>query len=163
MPARIIPLTKGDFHLNEQQRMVLDFQNVMGQTINGRPTVPSDEDVSLRKRLVREEDDEFSQASDQRDAQSVAHELSDILYVVYGAANTWGIDLEPVFAEIHRANMTKVWPDGTVRKREDGKILKPPGWTPADISHIMASQSAPTVKVIPMAGEMEIIRPPDQE
>lgn len=60
-----------------------------------------------------------------------------MLYVVYGAAVTYGIDLEPIFDEIHRSNMSKLWPDGTVQKREDGKVLKPPTYSPADLEPIL--------------------------
>ena len=59
--------------------------------------------------------------------------LCDLLYVVYGAAVTMGIDLDPFFAEVHRANMAK---DGG-GTRADGKILKPEGWQPPDHEKII--------------------------
>lgn len=59
--------------------------------------------------------------------------LCDLLYVIFGAAVTMGIDLEPFYAEVHRANMTK----GGGGVRADGKILKPAGWQPPDHENIL--------------------------
>jgi predicted HAD superfamily Cof-like phosphohydrolase len=49
-----------------------------------------------------------------------------------------GVDLEPHFDEVHRANMTKI----LGRKREDGKQLKPEGWTGPDHEKILQRQEA---------------------
>ena len=54
--------------------------------------------------------------------------ICDLLYVLFGAAVTMGFDVDPFFAEVHRANMTKL----TGPKRADGKQLKPEGWKPPD-------------------------------
>lgn len=57
--------------------------------------------------------------------ENVTKELSDILYVVVGMAETFHLPLEEVFTRTHLSNMTK---DGGVR--EDGKILKGDGYEP---------------------------------
>ena len=67
------------------------------------------------------------------DLAPLAHELADLLYVVYGALETCGLDADAVFAEVHRANMSKA---GGPR-RADGKLLKPPGWRPADVAAVL--------------------------
>ena len=54
--------------------------------------------------------------------------LADILVVTYGAAVEMGVDLEPIFREVHRSNMSK---DGG--KDAGGKILKGKGFSPPDI------------------------------
>ena len=41
------------------------------------------------------------------------------------------------FREVHRSNMAKVGPGGKVLRREDGKILKPEGWTPPDLKGVL--------------------------
>jgi predicted HAD superfamily Cof-like phosphohydrolase len=46
------------------------------------------------------------------------------------------VDLEPFFAEVHRANMAKL---GGFR-RADGKWMKPPDWTPPDIEGLLAAK-----------------------
>ncbi len=67
----------------------------------------------------------------------VASELADLLYVVYGTAEELGIPLEKVFNAIHRANMSKVWDDGTVHRNEFGKVIKPPNFVKADIRKVI--------------------------
>ena len=49
--------------------------------------------------------------------------------MTYGAAVEMGVDLEPVFAEVHRSNMSK---DGG--KDAGGKVLKGPSFTPPNIA-----------------------------
>jgi predicted HAD superfamily Cof-like phosphohydrolase len=66
--------------------------------------------------------------------EALAKELADVLYVVYGTADLLDIPLEAVFAEVHRSNMSKIGLNGEVIRREDGKILKPDSYRPADIT-----------------------------
>ncbi|MEC4681184.1 MAG: hypothetical protein VST67_10880, partial [Nitrospirota bacterium] len=72
-----------------------------------------------------------------KDLPAMAKELADLLYVVYGTAVSLGIDLEPVFKEVHRSNMSKVGG----YKREDGKWVKPPTYSPASLEDILETQS----------------------
>ena len=66
--------------------------------------------------------------------RQVAKELADLLYVVYGAADSLGIPLDVAFREVHRSNMSKFGPDGKAIRRDDGKVLKGPNYSPADMS-----------------------------
>lgn len=61
------------------------------------------------------------------------HELTDLLYLTYGAILACGVDADAVFAEVHRANLSKA--GGS--RRADGKLLKPPGWQPADVRGVI--------------------------
>lgn len=65
--------------------------------------------------------------ADQADA------LGDIAYYVENAAIKTGIDLEPVFREIHAANERKRFPDGKYHRNAEGKVVKPPDWKGPDI------------------------------
>ncbi len=71
------------------------------------------------------------------DLPAIAKELADVLYVVYGTAVSLGIDMEPVFKEVHRSNMSKVGG----YKREDGKWVKPSTYSPASLDKILEAQS----------------------
>lgn len=52
-------------------------------------------------------------------------ELTDLLYVIYGYANAKGWDIEEAFRRVHANNMGRMYqPDGTIKRREDGKIEK---------------------------------------
>jgi predicted HAD superfamily Cof-like phosphohydrolase len=67
----------------------------------------------------------------------IASELADLLYVVYGTAEELSIPLQEVFQAIHKANMSKVWDDGTVHRNDYGKVIKPPNFVKADIRKVM--------------------------
>jgi len=71
----------------------------------------------------------------------VADGIADTIYVLCQLARSIGIPLNQVFAEVQRTNMAKVGADGKVKRREDGKILKPDGWTPPDIWGIIYTES----------------------
>jgi len=58
------------------------------------------------------------------------------LYVVYGTAVSYGIDMKPVFQEVHRSNLSKVGG----YKRADGKWMKPPTYSPAKLEQILEAQ-----------------------
>ena len=79
----------------------------------------------------------FDKSFDKPDFIETIDGLCDLLYVIYGAAVTFGIDLDEFFEEVHRSNMAKV--GGTTRA--DGKVLKPEGWTPPDLERILIRQT----------------------
>lgn len=111
-----------------------------------RPTMPTLELLKLRQKLVDEEYKEVIEAFEklreelekggQGDLTALVHELTDLLYVTYGAILTFGVDADAVFDEVHQANMRKV----SGPQRPDGKQLKPPGWQPADVRGVIERQ-----------------------
>ena len=61
--------------------------------------------------------------------------LIDILVVTIGAIHSAGYDAEGAWKEVMRTNFAKIDKEtGKVRKREDGKVLKPVGWTPPELA-----------------------------
>lgn len=68
------------------------------------------------------------------DPKKLTKELADLMYVVIGCAVKFNLPLEEVFAEVHKSNMTKVNPDGTINRRADGKILKPATYKAPDLN-----------------------------
>lgn len=68
------------------------------------------------------------------DKKKLTKELADLMYVVIGTAVTFGLPLEEVFEAVHKNNMSKVHPDGTIKRREDGKILKPDTFKEIDLT-----------------------------
>ena len=89
--------------------------------------------------LIREEVIvELLPAMEKDDMIEIADAIADSIYVLIGASLEYGIPLHKVWNEVQRTNMAKVDPStGAVRKRADGKILKPPGWMPPDIASIL--------------------------
>ena len=91
----------------------------------------------LRVALLQEEVGEFVAASERGDLTGVAEALTDIVYVAYGTALTYGIDLDAIFYEVHRSNMSKLDSDGKPLIRDDGKVLKSERYFPPDIESIL--------------------------
>ncbi|GJL59573.1 MAG: hypothetical protein NPIRA03_24300 [Nitrospirales bacterium] len=123
--------------MNDAQRMVQEFHKQFEIHVSPTPSIPDEPTQFLRKRLIQEEFDELQEAMQDKDLSSIAKELADLLYVVYGTAVSLGIDMEPVFQEVHRSNMSKVGG----HKREDGKWVKPPTYSPASLDKILEAQS----------------------
>lgn len=77
----------------------------------------------------------------------IEQSLHSLMDAIFTCAYLYGIPLDAVFAEVHRSNMAKCV-DGVVLRRADGKVRKPPGWTPPDIRAVLfatASQRGPSV------------------
>jgi len=123
-----------------KQYQVKQFMQAAGQDCPDKPVIPNAEVTTLRYRLIQEELDEYSEAVHNNDVVGVADAIGDLLVVVLGAAVAHGIDIEPIFNEIHRSNMTK-FIDG--HRREDGKWIKGPSYTPADLEPILKAQVQP--------------------
>jgi predicted HAD superfamily Cof-like phosphohydrolase len=68
------------------------------------------------------------------DRAKLARELADVVYVAFGTAHAFAIDLDAALAEIHRAAMSKLVGPGLPIVRVDGKIMKPPGFVAPDMS-----------------------------
>ncbi len=97
--------------------------------------------IPLRRTLLVEETQELLEAIDEDDRAHIAREMADVLYVVFGTAEVYGIDLDAAFAEVHRAAMDKM--DAGLR-RDDGKIAKPPGFRPPDMTAALAPPPPPS-------------------
>jgi predicted HAD superfamily Cof-like phosphohydrolase len=116
----------------KEQAMVAEFHREFGAP------PPEALDVErfpgeLRIRLIEEEAAEFAQAVRAGDVPEMIDALCDLLFVTYGAAVELGVDLEPFFAAVHRANMAKAGG----HRRADGKWIKPAGWQPPDIAGLL--------------------------
>jgi len=122
------------------QRQVLEFHEAFGVHAPTRPEIPPPGVRALRYELIREELEEFKQACDAGDLTECVDAIGDLLYVVFGSAVSFGVNMEPIVDEIHRSNMSKVWPDGSVRKREDGKVEKPATYSPAKLEGLIIAQ-----------------------
>lgn len=98
--------------------------------------VYNEEQYKMYCDLIEEEyNDEFKAALDGGDQVEQLDALIDILVVTIGAIHSAGFDAEGAWNEVMRTNRAKIDPDsGQVRKREDGKILKPQGWQPPDLA-----------------------------
>ena len=135
--------------------MVEAFHRMFEIVTHQLPTIVDAQTRALRVRLIQEEFDELKEALAKNDLSSIAKEMADLLYVVYGTAVSYGIDMEPVFREVHRSNMSKVGG----YKREDGKWVKPVSYSPAAIEPILVEQAARQDRLVESARDLQEVQP----
>ncbi|WP_223624010.1 nucleoside triphosphate pyrophosphohydrolase family protein [Microbacterium sp. EST19A] len=143
LPPRVVARKTAQRRASNAQNTYLvgEFHVAFNLPIASRPRGSIGQELSnLRIELIREEFEEFKQAVANEDVVAIADALGDIVYVAYGAAITYGIDLDAVLREIHRANMSKLGPDGSPVLRQDGKVLKGDGYFPPDIRNTLLDQ-----------------------
>ena len=119
---------------------VVEFQKAFDQRVGEKPELPDAQERLLRMDLLQEEVEEYFEAEQNNDIVGVADALADIIYIACGTAVSYGIPLDKIFEEVHRSNMSKLV-EGKVVRREDGKILKPEGWTGPDVKGILGVKS----------------------
>lgn len=92
------------------------------------------EQYKMYLNLIQEEVSELQEAVDAEDKVEQLDALIDILVVTIGAIHSAGFNGESAWHEVMRTNFAKVDAEtGKVRKREDGKVLKPEGWQPPNL------------------------------
>jgi predicted HAD superfamily Cof-like phosphohydrolase len=114
---------------------VAEFMNAFKQDVETEPGWTSVSE--LRYNLIDEELKELRQALDERNLIEVADALTDLLYVVYGAGHSFGVNLDKCFEEVHNSNMSKLDEDGEPIYREDGKVLKGPNYWAPDLKRVL--------------------------
>ena len=94
----------------------------------------NNEQFTLYLNLIKEEYNELFVANNEDDREEMLDALVDILVVTIGAIHSAGFDAEGAWREVMATNFAKIDREtGKVRKREDGKVLKPQGWTAPDL------------------------------
>jgi predicted HAD superfamily Cof-like phosphohydrolase len=95
---------------------------------------PSQENAHLYRGLIAEEYDEFCQALIMRDDVEQLDACMDLIWVTLGYCHMKGYDVQGAWNEVLRSNMKKLDPKTQKAiRRQDGKILKPEGWTPPNL------------------------------
>jgi len=128
------------------------FMEITGQQ-------PSEDMVELYMDLIDEEMNELCNAYGSNNTVEMADGAIDLIYVTIGLLHAMGLDPKPLWDEVQRSNMSKFLVEacvfcGTkgcdhcdgkgeffkVLRREDGKILKGPGYKAPDLSSIVTEQ-----------------------
>lgn len=112
------------------------FMRACDQTVSGPPGSQFD----MYCALIEEEHKELKQALAANNDIEVLDALVDILVVTIGAIHSAGWDAEGAWKEVMNTNFAKIGEDGKVRRREDGKVLKPVGWTPPNLTPFLEKQ-----------------------
>lgn len=138
--------------------MVREFHERFGQVVNDEPSLGDERLNSLRVDLIAEELCELAEALGCKieftweaydlPTKTIAalDALTDLQYVLDGAYLSLGFAhlKDAALAEVHRSNMSKLGADGRPVLRDDGKILKGPGYSPPDLATVL-SQGGETV------------------
>lgn len=120
---------------------VAEFHAAFGLPASELPTSDIDPRLaSLRIALLEEEAGEFVIAAEKGDLVGIADALADVVYVAYGTALTYGIDLDAMLREVHRSNMSKLGADGQPVVRDDGKVMKSDRYFPPAIGALLDAQ-----------------------
>ena len=110
------------------------FMLASGQTTG----IENVEQYKLYYTLIKEEVQELE---DSRTREDDVDALIDILVVTIGAIHSAGFDAEGAWKEVMKTNFAKIDHEtGKVRKREDGKVLKPLGWEPPNLKPFLKRQ-----------------------
>jgi hypothetical protein len=112
------------------------FMRACDQTVGADP-----KQYAMYLGLIDEESKELDQALANNDRVEQLDALVDILVVTIGAIHSGGFDAEGAWKEVMQTNFAKIDKEtGKVRKREDGKVLKPVGWIPPDLKQFIKEQ-----------------------
>lgn len=109
--------------------MVREFQKVSGQEAN----------AYLYSTLIQEEVEEWWDEMEQKVSdEAELKELADLVYVIFGYANAKGWDLDEAVRRVHDNNMGRMYqPDGTIKRRIDGKVEKNKSYPKVDLKDLV--------------------------
>lgn len=126
--------------LEELIEQVAVFHDAFRIENNYSPTVElSEQEIELRFRLMKEENEEYLEAAKNGDIVEVADALGDQLYILCGTILKHGLQhkIVDVFNEIQRSNMSKLDENGNPIYREDGKVMKSSLYFKPDIASVL--------------------------
>lgn len=124
---------------------------IVGYPIPLQPELMSDDRATFRADFMQEELDEFREAQAKGDLDGAVDAIIDMMYVGAGALNEMGVATQPVWDEVHRANMNKK--RGSQTKRPGGKgfdAIKPEGWVAPSHAQYLTITSEEVAKLITM-------------
>jgi len=124
--------------MKKQLVQVRAFQQAFGQTLNDKPTLLSAKESELRFKLGEEELQEYADATSVDDVVEILDSLVDQAYILFGTVNAHGLAEKflEAFNLVHENNMSKLDKDGKVLKNEFGKVIKPEGFVPVDLTRL---------------------------
>jgi len=126
--------------MDHEQKSIRDFMLAGNQTVRIKPTTDvTSQEKLLRIKLMTSELSELIDAIANDDLIEIADGIADLIYVVKGTALTYGIDIEPIFNEVQRSNMSKCI-DGKLIKDASGKVMKPDTYSPPQLFPILDEQ-----------------------
>lgn len=113
---------------------VKDFHTKYEVPVAPRPMLLNPETLEFRKKFMVEELTEFLQSHVKGDVEGCADALIDLVYVAMGTAVMMGLDWQPMWDEVQRANMSKVRATSASQSKRGTAldVVKPEGWRGPD-------------------------------
>ena len=112
--------------MNREYEKVKEFHTAFECPVSETPVTLTLDRAKERAGFMREEIEEFIESAD---IYGQADAMIDLIYFALGTLVEMGVKPEKLFDIVHEANMSKLWSDGRVHRREsDGKVIKPPEW-----------------------------------
>ena len=138
----------GDFNytLTTPADMVREYAEVSQQEGTAYAEVSQQEGTEeLYQELIEEEYEELNwemylKKSEPSSASATGElkEMADLIYVLYGYARVKGYNLDKALERIHQNNLGRMYqPDGTILRRDDGKVLRNKGYPSVDLSDLI--------------------------
>jgi predicted HAD superfamily Cof-like phosphohydrolase len=120
----------------EEDKNMIKDQGVMDMVKEFAEVTEQEADRALYETLIIEEYGEWLYTRD--NTENELKELADLVYVIYGLARVQGWDLDEAIRRVHLNNLSRVvQPDGSVKRREDGKILKRKNYPKVDLGDLV--------------------------
>ncbi|WP_337033233.1 hypothetical protein [Paenibacillus illinoisensis] len=111
---------------NDEVGAVKYYMNHLSYVCKDMKTDGLGGEVIKRSSWMLEELIEFMEAKSLEDQVDA---LTDLIYFAIGTFTLMGVKPEPFFNIVHDANMGKLHEDGKPKFDQQGKIVKPTGWT----------------------------------
>jgi predicted HAD superfamily Cof-like phosphohydrolase len=112
--------------VNKEFKKVKEFHRAFDCPVSETPVMLRLERAKERAGFMIEEIEEFIESEN---IYEQADAMIDLIYFALGTLVEMGVKPDGLFDIVHEANMTKLWSDGKVHRREsDGKVIKPPEW-----------------------------------
>lgn len=115
-------------NINREYNMVKDFHKAFNHPHSEKPTPMPLQRAEKRYAWMKEEIDEFIEASEKQNMYDQADAMIDVIYFALGTLVEMGIEPAPLFEIVQQANMSKLWEDGKPHFNEMGKVIKPSNW-----------------------------------
>lgn len=123
---RLLKLVHPRRGMRVEQEQVENFHVKMGYPTGEKPALVPYELAMQRYEFMLEELEEYRRAVENGDLVEIADALADLKYVTLGTNVVFGIDAQPIFAEVHRSNMTKDALDPITKKGGKGPAYEKP-------------------------------------
>ena len=123
--------------------IVREWHEAFDVPVENAPTIPKHR-AQMRLDILEEEVAELRAAVEADDLVEALDALCDIQYVLDGTFLEFGLHQlkHDAMAEVHSSNMSKLGTDGRPVLRDDGKVLKGPGFRQPDLARLLEPKVA---------------------